>query len=108
DWVLVSGHAPDGQIEIVPGHEPSITVHGFEVSGHTGCNQFGLAEEDEERDEWPTEFFSTLMACEPPEVMEQESLFLDAMGQITDVQASDEELILSGPETELRFEPVRL
>lgn len=103
DWVLVSGHGPDGEIEVVDGHEPTMIVNGFEVSGHAGCNQFGIAGE-EEPEEWPTEFFSTMMACDPPEVMEQESQFLDAMRQITDVQADGDELLLSGPDTELHFE----
>jgi len=119
DWVLVSGDTPEGPIEIVTGYEPTLTVHGREVSGHAGCNQFGTAEgpdsgtngedaedaEGSDRD-WPTEFFSTMMACDPPEVMTQEAMFLDALSKITDVQTGEEELVLTGPQTELRFAPV--
>lgn len=110
DWIMVSGHGPDGEIDVVSGHEPTLTVNGFEVSGHGGCNHFGTAsaegEEDQQPDQWPTEFVSTMMACDPPEVMDQESQFLTAMRQIQDVQADGDELVLTGPDTELRFERV--
>lgn len=113
DWVLVSGHVPAGPIEIVAGYEPTLTVHGREVSGHAGCNQFGTAEGDDPDDgdgggddgAWPTEFFSTMMACDPPEVMAQEALFLEGLSHITDVRTDAEELVLTGPDTELRFAP---
>jgi len=118
DWVLVSGDTAEGPIEIVTGYEPTLTVHGREVSGHAGCNQFGTAEgadpgtdgedaagSERSDQDWPTEFFSTMMACDPPEVMTQEAMFLDALGKITDVQTSNEELVLTGPETQLRFAP---
>lgn len=107
DWILVSGHGPDGPIDVVQDHEPTLSVNGYEVSGHAGCNQFGTATEDdgEQPQEWPTEFISTMMACDPPEVMEQETVFLGAMRQVEDVHASGAELVLSGADTELRFEP---
>lgn len=103
DWVLVSGHGPEGEIGIVQGQAPTITVNGFEVTGHSGCNQLGVAGDDEP-DQWPTEFFSTMMACPEPGVMDQETAFLAAMGHVTDVHASGDDLMLSGPDTELHFE----
>lgn len=105
EWVLASGHTADGEIEIVDGHVPEITIDGYAISGTGGCNQIGFAGGDEELDDWPTEFVSTMMACDPPEVMEQEAQFLEALEDLEDVDVEDEHLVIRGSDSELRFVP---
>lgn len=105
DWVLVSGQTADGEIEIVDGHAPQITIDGYAITGTGGCNQIGFAEPDEELDDWPTEFVSTMMACDPPQIMEQEAQFLQALEDLEDVAVEDDQLVISGSASELRFDP---
>lgn len=77
-----------------------------QVGGSAGCNGYGASYTlDGNTISFSTEgFMSTLMFCEPQEVMDQETRFLDWMQKATSVEMAGEQLIVHTPDGDLVFD----
>jgi len=82
----------------------TLRVEGANVSGSSACNQYGGVVTIEGSTIAFGDLASTLMGCEP-EVMAPESAYTEALTQIDTVSLEGDELVLTGPDTNLRFAP---
>jgi heat shock protein HslJ len=99
DWQLTGG------VAIVDGFPITMSIEGREVSGRAACNSyFGTVTVDGDRIAIG-ELGATEMGCEPA-VMEAEAAFMAALLEVATFERDGDRLTLSGPETELSFEPV--
>lgn len=103
-WVLAEARPT---IEVPADARITLSVEpgedAWQVGGTSACNSYGgTVVTDGAR--WTGEGFGmTEMACEPPR-MDAEAAYLDALLAIdTWARPSEEELLLTGPDTELRF-----
>ena len=97
--VVVAGRAP------VAGSEPTALFALGDVSGTTGCNQYGAGYEYAAGEIRVADIASTRIGCDGA-VGQVETLFIAAL-RATRVVAIDEagRLVLSGPEGEIRLIP---
>jgi len=106
EWRLVGGTGPAGAVEPLDTHPVTLVVEDGRVGGTAACNSYGgSARIDGERLE-VRDLAQTEMACDPPEVMELEAAYLQALGRADSIGREGDELVVSGPSVELRFEPV--
>ncbi len=104
EWVLTSGTVDGADLSLLDTHPVTLRVDGGEVGGTAACNSyFGTVVDDTTLFEG---FAVTEMACDPPESMALESTFLDALGRVTDAALDGDDLVLTGPDVELRFSSV--
>ena len=101
-WELSSGTVNGAEIPIVAGHPITVTIEGSEIGGTAACNSYGgrLTVTDgrlEIRD-----LGMTAMGCEEP-VMAAEAAYTAALGAVESIGDEGGELVLSGPNVELRF-----
>jgi heat shock protein HslJ len=104
-WVLSDGSGPDGTIELVEGHIPTLTIDGEDWGG-TVCNSYGATVQVDGSDLTITELMYTEMACMPDEAMRSEAAYFDALQRVETYDVSTGMLVLRGPEVELIFDPV--
>jgi heat shock protein HslJ len=105
DWVLADGTGPDGPIELVEGHVPTLSIDGEDWGG-TVCNSYGATVQVDGSELTITELMHTEMACMPDEAMRSEAAYLDAFQRAETYDASAGVLVLRGPEVELVYDPV--
>lgn len=104
NWRLVSGEVSGQSLPLVDGRSITLQIEGTNVSGNSACNQYGgQAIVDGSAIEFG-DLISTLMGCEA-DVMEAESAYTDALRRVDTVARDGADLVLSGPDTELRFTP---
>jgi heat shock protein HslJ len=101
-WELTSGRVDGVEIPIVEEHPITLTIEGAEIGGTAACNSYGgrLTVTDgrlEIRD-----LGMTAMACEEP-MMAAESAYTAALAAVESIGGEHGELVLSGPNVELRF-----
>lgn len=101
-WELKSGHVDGAEIPIVDDHPITVTIDGSEIGGTAACNSYGgrLTVTDgrlEIRD-----VGMTAMGCEEP-VMAAEAAYTAALNAVDSIGGDGGELVLSGPNVELRF-----
>lgn len=103
EWTLVSGSVDGEDMTLVPNAPVTLTLADTGIGGVSACNSYGG---DITTDDGPLfpELFGTLMACTDPGVAELESVFMEALGKVTDVALESGQLVLSGGGAELRFE----
>ncbi len=109
EWRLVEATVDGTDLELIASHPITLQRRGDEVTGTAACNGYsgaivGGATLFEG-------FAVTEMACDPPETMALESLFLQALGRVDTAVVEDDPggsgmLVLSGDGVELRFEQV--
>lgn len=105
-WQLVGGTGPEGPIEPLETHPVTLTIEEGQVGGTAACNSYGgAARIDGDRLE-VTELAATEMACEPAAAMELERAYLLALQRADTIGREGEELVIRGPEVELRFAAV--
>jgi heat shock protein HslJ len=107
-WQLTSGTVDGTEIPLIDSHPITITFDGDRVSGTAACNRFSGDFELSGSIISLGDLAVTEMGCFPPEVMELEMTFIDAITRATTV-AIDNGLVLSGSDVELTFggvEPV--
>lgn len=106
-WQLESGVLAGEPITIVSSHPITMTLGDGEIGGTAACNSYG-GEYRLSGSEFSIEggVSVTEMACMPPEAMESEGTYLDALAGVETVELGNEELILRGADTELRFVPL--
>ena len=104
-WRLVSAHGPDGEIHLER-RELTLVLRPRKLSGFGGCNEFGArARIEGERIRVRGPLTSTLMGC-GAEVNAVEEAYFDALRDVERREVKDGRLVLTGPETELVFEPL--
>ena len=102
-WVLTEGVVAGEEIVQPDDFEATLRADGDIVRGTAFCNGYGVGFSLEGRritfDQWE----ATAMACEVPGVMEAEEHFLEAFEEVETVARDGTALVLSGPDTSLRF-----
>lgn len=101
-WELTSGSIDGAEIRVVDDHPITLTIEGAEVGGTAACNSYGgrLTVTDgrlEIRD-----LGMTAMGCEEP-VMAAEAAYTAALAAVSSMGGDGGELVLGGPNVELRF-----
>lgn len=105
-WQLVSGTSNGTSITPLASHPVTIEFGDGVAGGRSACNSYGGNYTLQGTSLTIGEVAMTEMACEPQEVMQLESQYLAAL-LLVDALASDgANLVLTGPDTELEFEPV--
>lgn len=102
-WQLTSGSVDGAEISLIPSHPITITLDEEEVNGTAACNGFNGGFDLSGSSISFQNLSITEMACFPPEVMDLEMTFMDALTRVTTVTI-DDGLVLSGPDIELSFE----
>ncbi len=103
-WTLVVGGGPGGDIALVEGYPITLSFESGQLGGTASCNSYGGSYLlDGNRLVLGEEISSTAMACEPAEAMTAESVYLTALFDVTGVDLVGDELVLSGPASELVF-----
>ena len=105
DWTLVEGTVSGEPIHALRERGVTLTVDGDEVSGSSACNSyFGTVEIDGSSVRFEG-LGGTEMACEP-DVMALEQTYLAALADVHSAAIEDDQLVLTGDQVELRFDPV--
>lgn len=104
-WKLVSARGPGGEIPLER-RELTLVLRPRQISGFGGCNEFGArARIAGERIRVRGPLTSTLMGC-GAEINAVEEAYFDALRDVERRELKDGRLVLTGPETELVFEPL--
>lgn len=102
-WELISGSVDGEEIQVTEDHPITITFDGGRVSGAAPCNSYAGTFELSGSEITVGDLAMTEMACLPPETMEAESMYADALTRVDSVSI-DEGLALSGDGVDLNFE----
>jgi heat shock protein HslJ len=96
-----------GQYSPIPDSTLTIHFEDGQVSGNGGCNSYG-GEYRVSGDKLKLEkLMSTLMACADPAMMEQETIFMQALGDAQRFDIADGRLQVYGSDGEaLTFVPI--
>lgn len=102
EWVLAQGTG----IDLVESHPITITLEaGGQAGGTAACNSYGGEYQLVNGDMAIGQVAATEMACTDPGVMEAEAAYLRALIAVDGADLDASELVLSGPDVELRFAP---
>jgi heat shock protein HslJ len=107
-WRLTSGRVDGRAVAMVEDWPITLTVEGSSISGTAGCNGYGarLVGRNGAIGVDGDGIASSAMACEPDAVMDAEAAYLAALGTLTAITVDGDELVVTGPDVELRFEAV--
>lgn len=103
-WQLTSGTVDGTSIPILETHPITISFDGNEVSGTASCNSYGGSFEKSGETISFGNLAMTEMACHPPETMEAESMFGEALGRVDTFDVDGSTLTLTADGVELIFE----
>lgn len=104
DWLLVDSSTPSGSVPLVAGYDITLTFREGEVGGRAACNSYFGTIQTIAAGAWSVDGYGmTEMGCPEPGVHESEQAYLDALAVIDSYDHRDDDLVLSGPGTELRF-----
>jgi len=103
-WELVAGRIGAGVVPVVADYPITIIVDASRISGTAGCNGYGADLAARGGSIAVGELTLTAVLCDIPGVMEAESAYVGALQRISALGMDGEVLVLSGPDTELRFE----
>ncbi len=97
-------------MNLVRSHPVTIEFEEGKVTGTASCNGYGGAFEIDGSNISIGDLFLTEKACMPPETMVLESAFAAALASVNTISLDDstsgKTLHLTGPDTELQFEPM--
>ncbi|MGH2416980.1 MAG: META domain-containing protein [Candidatus Limnocylindria bacterium] len=102
-WRLASGDADGAEVPIVDDHPITLTIEGSQIGGTAACNSYGGRLTMTGGRLEIGDLAMTAMGCEEP-IMAAESAYMAALGAVDAIAADGEQLVLSGPGVELRFE----
>jgi heat shock protein HslJ len=105
-WQLISGTSGGAEIPLVDGHRITLLVEEGQAGGVSACNHYFATLTVDGETVMFTGLGGTDMACMPEEAMESEAAYLRALGTITTASRDTELLVLTGPDTELRYAPL--
>lgn len=100
EWELVDG------VEVVKGHPITLRVEGGEVGGVAACNSYGGTVTIDGDRFSVGDIARTEMGCPAPGVHESERAYLDALLVVERYERDGEQLVLRGPDVQLRFDQV--
>lgn len=103
DWVLVAGEGPEGPVPLPPTAPITLQIDGESWGGTAACNSYGGTVQVRNGRVTSTGFAVTEMACVDDEVMRAEAAYLAALLQVDRADRDGGDLVLTGPETSLRF-----
>lgn len=101
-WQLVAGTSNGEPVPVLDDHRVTLTIDGSRIGGTAACNGYGGRLSVVGGRLHIGELGQNGMACEP-EVMELEAVYMDALHAVDAVRVEDEQLVLEGPQLELRF-----
>lgn len=104
-WVLTAGAVDGEPLTPVDGNPVSLEIEAGEVSGTAGCNTYSSQITGEPPAVSIGEVVRTEIACEPAEVMQVETAYLDALSRVDAATAGPDGLTLSGDGVSLAFAP---
>jgi heat shock protein HslJ len=104
-WVLESGTLDGEPIPLVEGYRITFTAAGAGFSGTAACNQYSGLFAVEAWELTLRDMSMTEMACEP-DVMASEAAYVFAIRRINLAAHEGDQLVLTGPGAELRFDPL--
>jgi heat shock protein HslJ len=102
-WVLESGTLDGSAIPIVDEHPITLTFEDAAIAGTAACNGYFGGYTITGAEIFFSDLGQTMMACEPVEVMDSETQYLQAMALVDGFTATDETLTLTGEGVELVF-----
>lgn len=102
-WQLTAGSVDGADIPILDTHPITITFDGENVNGTASCNGYGGTVEINGSSISFGSLAMTEMACQPPETMEAEAMFGEALSRVDTIEVGDD-LVLTGSGVELTFE----
>lgn len=103
-WQLTSGAVDGRQIPILDDHPITLTFRGAEIGGTAACNNYGARVRVADGALRIEEVGLTAMACAPPEAMEAEAVYLEALSRVTAFQRRGDELVAVGDAVDLVYE----
>jgi heat shock protein HslJ len=104
DWVLVSGTADGVPIPMVDTHPITLSLDETGFGGTSACNGYGFALPLPEDGSFPP-IVSTMMLCDPPEVMDSEAAYTAALQRYQSASIVGEQLVIVGDGVELIYDP---
>ena len=104
-WQLRSGSLNGRAVPRLDDHPITLTISGSEIGGAAACNQYGGRFEMRGGRLTIQDLALTAMGCEEP-VASAEAVYTAALGSVEALARDGDELVLSGPNVELRFAPV--
>lgn len=105
-WQLVEGDGPEGPVPIPDQAAITLDIDGADWGGTAACNSYGGTVSVEPDGQVSLDGCAvTEMACPDPGVMEAEAAYLAALTQIDTATRDGGQLVLTGPDTRLRFAP---
>jgi heat shock protein HslJ len=105
NWQLVFGNVAGQALPLVEGHLITLQVEGTNAAGSSACNQYGGSVTIDGSKIVFGDLVSTLMGCEA-DVMAAESAYTNALRQVDTISFEGDDLILTGPDADLRFTPI--
>ncbi|MFA7198086.1 MAG: META domain-containing protein [Methanoculleus sp.] len=105
DWVLETYNANNTVSSVIAGTTVTVTfAPDGNVTGNAGCNHYGGQYSLDGGNLAISSLFSTLMYCETPGVMEQESAYLTLLANVTSFRVEGDRLTLTDADgTDLLF-----
>jgi heat shock protein HslJ len=101
-WLLTTGTNGDGGVPIIDDHPITLTIEGTELSGVAACNRYGGRFTPVGDGVTVREIGMTAMGCEEA-IAASEAAYIAALQHVMNVQRDGDELLLTGPQVELRF-----
>lgn len=102
-WQLTSSSVDGGEVPLVEDHPVTVTIEGSEIGGTAACNHYGGRLSVSAGRLQIQELAMTAMGCEEP-LMAAESAYVAALQAVETIGGDGEQLVLSGPGVELRFD----
>ena len=104
-WELRFGGGPAGDVVFVDGFPITVSFDGEgNVGGISACNGYGTTYEADGSEISLGDIESDLLECEGA-VQAAENTYIAALHDVTGINLAGDELVLSGPQTELIFGP---
>lgn len=104
EWELVDGSDADGSFGWIGDFEVTAEFDDGQLSGQGACNQYGGEYTLDGEALRITEQFWTEMACDPAVAMDADEDYREALRAVERAARDGDELVLTGPEVELRYE----
>jgi len=104
-WVLEAGTLNGADIPLVADRPITLTFDTTEgtVAGTSACNQYFGGYTLSGNELTFSDLGSTMMACDPPEIMDSEAAYLEALSQVEIFTIEGDELNLAGEAVDLLF-----
>lgn len=104
DWQLVEGTVNGEPVPILEDHRITLTIDGSSIGGTSACNSYGGRLNVEGGRLRIEDLAQTMMACAEEEAMAAEAFYMSGLGAADSIGLDGEQLVISGPGIELRFE----